>query len=441
MSTKKVKCTKCKKDKNIDEFLKGKKQLKTCLTCRITVQKWRNKNKERTTVYNKAYKEGKDWEKVKKENGIIDKKKPSPKRILHKFIDKIETKRCFKCKEWKEINNFNNSSTTWDKLRYDCKDCLKEYRKSIKDKMDMVIECNICNKKVKKRSMYDHKRNLHSEKTYKWKCDLCCITFKHEKIYKRHLEKEFHNRKQRFTDIDDDELKEKILELLKYNTSNIEDIEKCFKCNICNDFFSTQHLLELHNISHDESLNCSKCDKNFKRKDTLQRHFRNVHGDNKIKCKLCKKEMTKRNYKERHIKLCAINHLICKYPGESKWERFVSKFLIDNDIDFESQKKFCNLKRKQCLPYDFYLKKSNILIEVNGKLHYELSNYRNAKEIFDRNQDSDKRKKKFAKKNDIKLIVIDTRKYNDFDKISTHLQKKLKIKNNKAALNINEYLS
>ena len=144
--------------------------------------------------------------------------------------------------------------------------------------------------------------------------------------------------------------------------------------------------------------------------------------------------MTQRSYKERHIRLCAINHIIKKYPGSSKWERLVSKFLIDNEIKMTTQKKFCKLKKTKCLPYDFYLPEHNILIEVNGKLHYELSNYKNAEQIFAKNKESDRLKKQFAKDSSIKLVVIDTRKYKDFDLISSYLVKKLKIKDNKSTL-------
>ena len=49
-------------------------------------------------------------------------------RKLHIFINNIEYKICGKCKTDKTLDNFNNSSTSWDSLRWTCKNCLKLYR-------------------------------------------------------------------------------------------------------------------------------------------------------------------------------------------------------------------------------------------------------------------------------------------------------------------------
>ena len=65
-------CSRCKKEKNIDEFMKGSKELKQCLTCREKnksrikndedkkkkleqTKRWREKNKDRISAYNKLH--------------------------------------------------------------------------------------------------------------------------------------------------------------------------------------------------------------------------------------------------------------------------------------------------------------------------------------------------------------------------------------------------
>ena len=55
-------------------------------------------------------------------------------RIEHIIENEIEKKHCGKCKTFKNILEFGNSSTNWDKLRSTCKNCLKEDNKNNKEK-------------------------------------------------------------------------------------------------------------------------------------------------------------------------------------------------------------------------------------------------------------------------------------------------------------------
>ena len=56
-------------------------------------------------------------------------------RVQHIVEDGIEKKRCCSCQIYRSLDNFNNSSRTWDNLRPECKVCLKEKRDMNKDKM------------------------------------------------------------------------------------------------------------------------------------------------------------------------------------------------------------------------------------------------------------------------------------------------------------------
>jgi len=71
------------------------------------------------------------WDDIKYQNNIIDLNKgnPSIKRIPHEINNDIIGKKCCSCKEWKPLINYNFSNTHWDKLRNDCKCCLKLWRK------------------------------------------------------------------------------------------------------------------------------------------------------------------------------------------------------------------------------------------------------------------------------------------------------------------------
>lgn len=56
-------------------------------------------------------------------------------RIKHKIDEGIEKKRCCSCQIYRSLDNFNNSSQTWDNLRPECKICLTEKRAANKEKM------------------------------------------------------------------------------------------------------------------------------------------------------------------------------------------------------------------------------------------------------------------------------------------------------------------
>lgn len=46
-------CNKCKKEKDLENFINKSKEYKTCITCRDKSRKWRKENKERVSKYNK----------------------------------------------------------------------------------------------------------------------------------------------------------------------------------------------------------------------------------------------------------------------------------------------------------------------------------------------------------------------------------------------------
>jgi very-short-patch-repair endonuclease len=65
----------------------------------------------------------------------------------------------------------------------------------------------------------------------------------------------------------------------------------------------------------------------------------------------------------------------CPICNSSKGELKIIKFLKENNINFEQQKKFNNCKYKRLLSFDFYLPEQNILIEYDGKQHYGIGGW------------------------------------------------------------------
>lgn len=113
---------------------------------------------------------------------------------------------------------------------------------------------------------------------------------------------------------------------------------------------------------------------------------------------------------------------ICK---ESHGERFIRNYLDKNHIKYESQKKFKDLKDSKPLSYDFYLPDYNILIEYQGKQHYESFEYFGGKNKFKSQQYHDKLKKEYAKEYNYKLLELhyslDTQ-----NKVNRYLSRRIK---------------
>lgn len=100
--------------------------------------------------------------------------------------------------------------------------------------------------------------------------------------------------------------------------------------------------------------------------------------------------------------------------------------------DFLEKHKICNIRQKKFkgllgtgggnLSYDFYLPSHNLLIEYNGKQHYQPMEYFGGNKQFETQLEHDKRKRNYAKENGIELIEIS---YLDFNNIEQILERRL----------------
>lgn len=117
----------------------------------------------------------------------------------------------------------------------------------------------------------------------------------------------------------------------------------------------------------------------------------------------------------------------CPQCASSKGEQEIAKWLKLNNIEFIPQKIFNVLTGfgGGNLSYDFYLPEYNLLIEYQGKQHEEfIKGFHMTERNFKKQQEHDKRKKNYAKENEIGLLEI---WYWDFDNIENILKNELNI--------------
>ena len=112
----------------------------------------------------------------------------------------------------------------------------------------------------------------------------------------------------------------------------------------------------------------------------------------------------------------------CPECKNSKGEKSIKEYLIENDIKYIYQYKFENCKNKRHLPFDFYLPDLNICIEFDGKQHHEPVKFFGGEEGFKYITYNDAIKTNYCLENNIRLIRI---KYNEYRNINKILKKSL----------------
>lgn len=109
----------------------------------------------------------------------------------------------------------------------------------------------------------------------------------------------------------------------------------------------------------------------------------------------------------------------CPNCKKSKGETFVRKFLIDNLIKFDEQRKFDGCKNINHLLFDFYLPEYNTCIEYDGEQHFDSSKFYGGKKGLLEIQKRDKIKNDYCIENNIKLLRISFKEFKNINKILT----------------------
>ena len=205
----------------------------------------------------------------------------------------------------------------------------------------------------------------------------------------------------------------------KYDYSKVEYVDNSTKvCIICpehGEFWQTPN-------NHLNGYGCQLCGKNIvgeklrKNIETFINDSREVHGD--------KYDYSKVKYKNNKIKVCIIcpehgefwqtpnDHLDgcgCPSCNEYKLEKEIKDFLIENNINFESQKRFSWLGLQSL---DFYLPDYNVGIECQGIQHFEPKDFFGGEKAFKEQVERDIKKYQKCLHNNIKLYYYSNINYN-----------------------------
>ena len=122
--------------------------------------------------------------------------------------------------------------------------------------------------------------------------------------------------------------------------------------------------------------------------------------------------------------------VFCRECNSSQLEIKTKDILIKYNIDYKTQIKYEDLLGlgNGNLSYDFYLPDYNLLIECQGEQHERfIRGFHETEESFEKQLEHDRRKREYAKKNNIDLLEI---WHYDMDSIEEILIEKLYIENN-----------
>lgn len=101
----------------------------------------------------------------------------------------------------------------------------------------------------------------------------------------------------------------------------------------------------------------------------------------------------------------------------SKGVEAIQKYLTKNKIKFEREKHYPDCKDKEMLHFDFFLEDYGLLIEYNGKQHYEPVEHYGGESYFIGQIRRDRIKIEYCEKNNKKLLIISYKEEKLIDKI------------------------
>ncbi len=202
----------------------------------------------------------------------------------------------------------------------------------------------------------------------------------------------------------------------KYDYSLLTETTEFNRHNYINIICPNHGIFSQRNDSHLSGYGCKKCTQEYKLYLSMKKFIdksklihKNVYDyslvhykgkDNKIEI-LCPIHGNFKQTPHNHLKGKG-----CLYCKESKGEKEIRNFLLENKIKFTAEKRFPECKHKYTLPFDFYLPDYNICVEFNGFQHYKPVNYWGGDKGFELIKLRDEIKINYCKNNNITLIII-----------------------------------
>lgn len=96
----------------------------------------------------------------------------------------------------------------------------------------------------------------------------------------------------------------------------------------------------------------------------------------------------------------------CPICNESKGEKFIRQYLDNKKISYIQEYRFDDCKRRNTLPFDFYLPNHNICIEYDGQQHFEPVGYFGGEIYHKEVKENDRIKNEYCQSNNIILIRV-----------------------------------
>lgn len=105
---------------------------------------------------------------------------------------------------------------------------------------------------------------------------------------------------------------------------------------------------------------------------------------------------------------------------DSKGILKIKKVLDNLDLSYEAEKKFSDCYGKsihKLLPFDIYIEDLNLIIEYDGKQHFEPVDFFGGQESFERNKRNDRIKNDYCNSNNISMIRISYKQRKNIEEI------------------------
>jgi very-short-patch-repair endonuclease len=138
--------------------------------------------------------------------------------------------------------------------------------------------------------------------------------------------------------------------------------------------------------------------------------FANTNSIVDISCRDCGAEFRQSVIKHMHCNGCPV----CK---ESRGESAIRNWLVSSGFSFSRGKKFDTCRHKNRLPFDFFVQESMVLIEYDGRQHFEPVDRFGGQEALELCQLRDSIKTKWAADNGYRLIRISYKQFKAISKI------------------------